>query len=440
MEELKEIVSKLHEINFGKEGIIRPDDGGENYDFGTWAKNGNSHRYGKNNPSACSLCDNEVCGKNLLKSDSKNARFTYVAHGTHTLDFIEAHRRVKSGTAEPIDIKGWSTKPVMFVLENPSNSSGNRYYTTGNNEQERFPSTDWFWLDSSYNEDAQDFKYPKYFSMKEYGKLFFSIIQTFHIANGYVTDSVKCGIGETGNHDKVTSTADYNDKIIENCVKNQLTREFDTLRGDNEEVVIFAFGDNAYWNVYNYLKDRSKYKLILLPHPVCRLSNEYRKYVLLSKIAKALFETGFYDGDKVDKIDFLEILKNSENDSQRQFGEILTKESLEKYVEEVATEFNINCRESSSYSDDELTWCTPHVKREDGKVKRFILRYRATKDESNADDYQCFWASYNLSEDIDLWRGKTKSSANEQVDIGEYGSCKLYQIMVKVIEKINRDL
>ena len=182
MKKIEDIVRDLHEINFGKDGIIRPENGGADYDFTSFLSNG-KHQYKNSDGCACRICDS-VCKDNLTRSKKENNRFTYVAHGTHTLDFIEAHRRVKSGaevnTQEPIDTTGWSTKPVMFVFENPSNSSGNNYYVEDNsNEQKRFPSEDWYWLDSLYKEDVKKFIYPKYFVMGEYGKLIFSIIQIF---------------------------------------------------------------------------------------------------------------------------------------------------------------------------------------------------------------------------------------------------------------------
>lgn len=448
IEKLQEIVRKLHEINFGADGIIHPDDGGEDYDFSKFLEKTEvredkvvcKHQYSQcgNDNTACRKCE---AYKDALKKDEK--RFTYVAHGTHTLDFIEAHTRVNGHDIpdKPIDISHWSVKPVMFVLENPSNCSGNEYLKEDEeNKYPRLPTRDWFWLDSLYNQPASEYIYPNYFVTGSYGGMIFSVMNTFHIANGYVTDSVKCGIGLQKNVDEVSSTSIYHEKIIETCVKENFSRELKALRDQTEQkVIVFAFGVNAYNNIRYSLSQKDI--LVLLPHPANRnISNDQYKYVLFTKIAKTLHENAFYNG--VDEIDYFEILKRDQSDYEKSK---VPKPIRLKNIKEILQDVFDNClyEQASEYKDGVYTWKIPYAKKEESRVDNIIIKYRRTAEElqsqkNGKDEYKVFWANYDIPEDkIYLWRGKRKSESDEPVEIQEEREkIELYKKMLILQEKL----
>ena len=421
MKSLNEIVSDLHDINFGNEGIIHPVAGGKGYNFDSFLSKGR-HEYKNSDGCACQQCD-VIC--DLRKTSSGNARFTYVAHGTHMVDFLAAHGRA------PSDLIGWSTKPIIFLLENPSNDSGNAYYTNYEKQgQQRFPSEDWFWLDSNGYRGCRNFEFPNYFTGGEYGKMFYSIMRTFHIANGYVTDSVKCGIGEKDNINKVTSTSDYDDKIIKKCIEIHLSQEIKKLRlHDNQPVIIFAFGENAYKNALNYLKDDNVF-LFQLPHPANhQISDDYRKYVLFGKIAKVLLQSDFYAG--VEPVNILSILKNDKFDS---IPELSLKEDDIVHALKNCAEANgmeIECK--NGYRRGKLTYCIEKLNQ--SLVRQVIFRYKPKESKQN---YKSFWARYNFAEGyIDFWRGREENKADEYVeDKDECRKFFLYEFVESVIQQL----
>lgn len=250
MKTIQDIAKELHKINFGTGGIICTQFKNDDYTYeDDWKgsdKEG-SHKYTDINNCCCDLCNEYNAGvlTDDYKDEHKHYQFTNVSHGTHMYDFLQAHG------ADISKIAGWSTKPVMFVMENPSNGKNNDYAQIDNLNKKR-PSKSWYWLNSSYDEKDKDFVYPNFFTQGEYGKLVYSIMNTFKIANGYLTNMVKCGVGcyDKQGNDSYTTTEKYNPKIVHNCIEQRLNKELNALkRYANDTVIIFAFA----LNTFNYL-------------------------------------------------------------------------------------------------------------------------------------------------------------------------------------------
>lgn len=433
IEKLQKILEELHEINFGEQGIIHPIGGGKDYNFHHECGKDFVHKFDECNRDklACTECDKYTMSeKNVLPDGT---RFTFVAHGTHTLDFIEAHKHVKSEIVPSIDeseLEKWSTKPVMFVLENPSNGKKNNYFGTKSPENKRFPTESWYWLSSKYDVPADKYVYPYGFATEWYGGMMFSIMKTFHIANGYVTDFVKCGIGTLN---KTLSTKKYDSRIIQTCIQRYFQNELDILRGRDKEqsVIIIAFGNNAYNNVINNLKKGDV--LVKAPHPSPRYKtkDEYAQYGrrVFTVVANALLGNNFYDG--VTPIDPLAILSNN-------------KQSVMKFVDVQAMMRNVftdGSEYTSHYKEGYFTWYT-NTALDNGVVTQIQIRYKKTKQERQIDDnFDKLWAEYSFATDeIKIWfnardrKGKDKYLEH---DIGsKYELCQRILLLKEKMQSL----
>ncbi len=293
---LENIVKELHKLNFGKGGLIEFAPDGSDYDFKRLEDG--KHKF-DTEPDLCTLCD----GCDLVQEDGTKCVFTRITHGTHTFDFLDAHGVDHKETA------GWSQKPVLFVMENPGAIEEKRDRKVGT----RYVSRLWYWVMGQYERPNDKFIYPNFFVQKEYGWMIYSAIRTFQMANAYVTNMVKCGMKIEEEKDKKSylTTDEYPSKIVDTCIAERLKAELDCLRGENgeENVIVFALGERAYYHLKKELKEGlkdEKVSLYLLPHPANRLANDYRKYVLFGKILRALVQNHFYKG--VEKPDFEAIL------------------------------------------------------------------------------------------------------------------------------------
>ncbi|MCH5162659.1 MAG: hypothetical protein J1G38_04135 [Clostridiales bacterium] len=430
LEYLHAVRKKLHDINFGKDGIVRPikaQDNAQDYGFemlerpqapqsgkkSEWVKR--CHKYPENEVCYCVDCDgitDRPCG-----ADNPKMRFTSITHGAHTLDFLDAHG-VGYDTASK-----WSDKPVLFVFENPGAFNSVNYGADGVSEPtelppaKRKPCNWWYWINGQDDESYTnaDFVYPNWFSQKEYGWMVYSAINTFRIANAYVTNLVKCGVGSTVK-DYVT-TDKYDAKVVDNCVGKHLLKEIAALRGgrENETVTVFAFGER----VYNKLTEEETKKALgpcevhQLPHPANRLSNDYRKYVLLSKILCGLWDVGFYKG--VAPVTFDELLLSGKQEDSFAITRELLGEKLEKYFEEKREEFARDGKSfepSTGYLKDKFTYQVCGGK----EGAHVVFRY---KHKDNDKDYYVSWVSYYAETgEIYLYKGADKkaTSAEEFVD------------------------
>lgn len=412
MNNLEKIQQKLHKINFNEnDGIVCPKPiwlkkvTPEEYRFGNLTKNDKTkkreHIY---NLDCCPYC-NEKCKdiSPILQGDAKSV-FTNITHGSHTLDFLDAHNMDYS------TVSSWSSKPVLFVMENPgSYKNDSDEPPTGG---KKFPSKCWYWINGQDKSEYtnEDFKYPNWFKQKEYGWMLYSVINTFQIANAYITNMVKCGA--CNDKTEYATTDKYNPEIIERCLSTHLTREINALRGDDKDqlVTVFAFGQNVYDTLTRYKKLLGECKIYLLPHPANHLANDYRKYVLLGKILRALLQTDFYDN--VAMPNFYDILKN-DKESDETFG--LTKEFLQLNLvdytsshEDSGPKFN----KSGSYEYNKITYqvCLDKL-----SILQVIFRYYS--DEKK--DYTVSWACYYPeSGEIYLYKGKNKKAKSAQFFVG----------------------
>lgn len=450
MKTIQDIAKELHKINFGTDGIIITQFKNGDYTYKDDWKGSNeegSHKHTDIDNCCCDLCNkyNACVLEDDYKDEHKHYQFTNVSHGTHMFDFLQAHG------ADISKVDGWSTKPVMFVMENPSNGKNNDYAKIKNLAHKR-PSKSWYWLNSSYDEHDDKFKYPNFFTQGEYGKLVYSIMNTFKIANGYLTNMVKCGVGcydEQGN-DSYTTTEKYNHQIVRDCIEQRLKNELNTLRRDaNDTVIVFAFALNTFNYLNEYLKDEienEKVKICLLPHPANRLANDYRKYVLFGKIARALKLNNFYEG--IDEIDYMAILTSDEDKipdlklNIKELSEFIKNiknadisqisESLKVFVEEIK---GVICH--NTYNCGKLTYTINTVN--GGLVKDFTLMYKAPRNKTlEGGKYKVIWVNYNFVDDyIETWLGKD-NSANERVEIGMAEEFNLYGLMVFIVNKFKQ--
>jgi hypothetical protein len=205
----------------------------------------------------------------------------------------------------------------MFVMENPA--GGNYDYVTDTppkhkndnvykyfSDEDKSPTVSWYWLDGSYLDGDENYNSLDYVKCGAYGKAVYSIMKTFRIANGYLTNMVKCGIGKKcGGSYQYNNTDKYTKDIIKKCIEERLIKEIDVLRGDSGKVLIFAFGDRTKKYLDIYLKNndelQSKYNLEVqieeLPHPRRRISNEERRKLIYDTVSNVLSDNDFYSKD-----------------------------------------------------------------------------------------------------------------------------------------------
>lgn len=427
IEKLKKIVKTLHKINFDeKEGIIHPDGGGSGYQF--------QHKCGKNFVHKFDKCDKNdlactVCDKYDL---AEGTRFTFVAHGTHTLDFIEAHKYVNGKiipSIEQSELESWSTKPVMFVLENPSNGKKNNYFGTKHPENKRFPTESWYWLSSDYDVPADKYIYPFGFAPEWYGGMMFSIMKTFNIANGYVTDFVKCGIGSLN---KTLSTKDYDKQIIQTCMGRYFQQELEALRGGDEKqaVIIIAFGDNAYENVKNNLNKVDILVKVPHPSPLFKTKDERAQYGrrVFTAVANVLLENHFYDG--VNAVDPVSILVKEKQNT-------LTFDIIQQLIQDVFVDYEYEY--NTQHKENYVTWYLSDLQPDNSLLIDIWLHKPPQKILIDDDEYPVLWVEYDLinNKTSKFWRYKSKNDKG-YVDIEVYEKFGLYKMVMQLQEKIKR--
>ena len=430
MKSIREIASALHELNFNKQnGIICPSPvhGGSipasEYCYTDLKPVGDmrEHDYTENGFSICRECRDI---KPLLNQGGDNFRFTNITHGTHTMDFLLAHGKTEK------DIEAWSKMPVLFVMENPGP------YTKSCREvkidgETRYPCTWWYWINGQGRKRYKKCKfiYPDWFAKDGYGFLVYSIINSFKIANGYVTNLVKCGIGC---EDKKFKTINfYNPKIVDCCVERYLLKEAEILRGEREKVIVFAFGRNVYDKLCKSLNKENKdiYQIVMLPHPSGQsgISDEHRKYVTVGKIMNALLINGFYaEGEKPN---FEDILLNDREDN-----------TIEKLLLEFGRENGIDFVKDANYEKGVYGYT---VKYSNG-MYRLEIWYGLNdgeKVESNS-KFNMMWCGYDFSSDeISLYINKKGAPKHcNLLVIERHADYKLFTTMMHFLkEKMDID-
>lgn len=408
---LENIVKELHNLNFGKEGLIGFATDDSDYNFGC-LKDGkhfdinDSHDFDVCLYSGCKKCESRLANAKE-ETENQELNFTSVTHGAHTFDFLDAHNQSRDSVA------GWSPKPVLFVMENPAFPDAH-YADTGHS---RRISEWWYWINGQYDNSKyknDDFIYPEFFVQKEYGWMIYSVIRTFKMANAYVTNMVKCGMTCDGKNYLTTdeypsdNTKNYiTIDITRNCINSFLKRELDSLRGENknEKVIVFAFGERTYYSLKEALKGEN-ISLHLLPHPANRLANDYRKYVLFGKILRALLLNNFYhEGEKPN---FEEILSaDIEKEPQESFDELCIN-GLENICKEKG--YELKKRKSYDPNRDNKVVCYTFTVNADDETESLILRH-ATEVSVNETLYKVSWAEYRFDDkSIRLYAGKANSA------------------------------
>lgn len=278
--ETVEIWKELHSINFDKDGIIYVSNNYDNFD--DLIIKGDIHL--KHIEGCCQECDkvNPAYITEKPSKDTQNYKLMRISHGSHSFDFFCTSEELKRKYLEAQDL--WTSHPVIFIFENPS-LSYDLYDDSIDNKTRKHPAKSWYWI---HNSQFDDEKYPENFSMKKYGELFFSIVNTFKLENAYLTNMVKCGMSCSDNskNKNFLSTTSYNPEIIRNCTEKFLIKEIEILSRQRNDITVFCFGDIVFSQVTKLLSTLKleKCQVCKLPHPARIMSNEDRKVLLFSKM------------------------------------------------------------------------------------------------------------------------------------------------------------
>ncbi|RMG40628.1 MAG: hypothetical protein D6732_03140 [Methanobacteriota archaeon] len=258
------MMKELRQLNFDKLiSVGVPDVSAYTYD--EYRRNGYEHR-----PITgyCLSCEKKGC--NIAKDDN-TFKLTNISHGSHSSDFFRS-------LATKQDTTNWHQQPIMFVYETPSLDYGIYQELAYNNYKKR-PSKDWYWI----HDDQEAVSYPERFRGGEYGGFVLSAIQTFKLANVYMTNLVKCGLNN--DEGKFKGLGSFRDETIKNCYKEFLKEEIEILKPK----VIFAFGSAVEDWVKWFVKDT--YYVQQLPHPAGRrrgFRDEHYKAIYFWGIVRAL--------------------------------------------------------------------------------------------------------------------------------------------------------
>ena len=422
-ENISKIVKTLHKINFGADdGIIKISD---DYDLLKNCEkkpiNDKSEKIEFMHNKIIDYC--KECDRICHIEENDNFKLCNISHGTHTFDFLEA---CGQNPKEILNNKEWTDIPVLFLMENPSLDYDIYDYINNETDGKR-PAKKWYWIHSDWTADYQNgngkFEDDTYLKQGIYGRMVFSLINQYKLANAYLTNAVKCGMSDAKfddtkeNHVSETEAknlSEYKFECIKTCFKKILIKEINALLSNKNDLIIFAFGSRTYWDIKdfmsnNYLKNEKKdinCKIIKMPHPASRLNNDYRKYVLKGKIEEAL-----NDNSKL-----LSSIKGyclSEENIKREFKKIWNKDIGEK-------------RTANQYS---LKIKTTNSKFTDQKNLEEIIIYNPIQSENDVKiglgyvfDDDSYWA-YNYDED----------------DYFNYDKLEYYESFKKVIEEIKKN-
>jgi hypothetical protein len=474
---IEEIVKELHRINFAE--VIKPIGGGCDYDYLTWKRNaqgdcGGQHCYDESKECYCNICDN--CSE--CADVKEKGIFTPVSHGTHMYDLLMAHSYSDSELAVKGDktalgatfngtfntklkeVGGWSQKPVLFVMENPAGGcysdkvvNEKNVYKKFDDENHKNPTTSWYWLDGHYNEFDGDYSTDKFIANREYGRAVYSIMKIFHIANGYLTNMVKCGIGKNDQPKKFKTTDEYDYSIIKTCIKERLEKEIKVLSANYNDVIIFAFGERTYDCLNGYFKKKSyeiddngkiiKLQIECLPHPARCIKADERRKLIYEAVDKALKGKEFYgEYEPKDKFKYCFKQPNVKAD----------KSVVIKHLEYILQDFNndeklqYQLKLKDGYDNTgAITYTTEdYVADNDSTqyIKTLTLRYKTrTGEKLHKNGVRYVWAQYDfMLDDIKLYVGyidDEKKGANNWV--ANQDDCKtfdLYNILCKLKEVI----
>lgn len=266
----------LRELNF--RDLIKLDvDDVNQYEYKDYAANNNHH---KPIIGYCTKC--EEMGISTCNDEEEGYCLRNISHGAHARDFLDSF-------TDKYDTADWNQGGVMFIMENPSKDYGIYEDTTiiksGVTYTKR-PSKDWYWIHTS--KDAKG--YPQNFKGGSYGEFVASAIVTFHLANAYMTNLIKCGMN--GPADSFKGIDSYKSECIDKCCKEYLDKEIEIIKPK----VIFTFGTK----VYDYVSEHvgETIKVVGLPHPAGQrrgFKDEYYNVLYFCMIAKWLYKEGVID-------------------------------------------------------------------------------------------------------------------------------------------------
>ena len=384
MNNLETIVKELHKLNFGDNGIMQMNWHGKSdyrYSEEVLEKENDDNKILNHAKDGCLACC-DVCKKKYGLHPSS------ITHGTHTLDFLDAHAIGHD------QIETWSKKPVLFVMENPASVNENFYAA-----KDSLPATPkrWYWIMGQSERKNEGFIYPNYFSSREYGWMIYSVIRTFRMANAYVTNMVKCGIEQSG----YVTTEKYDPRAVSECINRHLVKETDTLCNDEQDVVVFAFGNRVYNKLFGAKNCfNKKLHLYKLPHPARQMPNDYRKFVLFGQIYSALLENDFYGQNEKPDIDGL--LQGSTVDNDPDLVDI-----IKNWANERKKTNGLDYSKSKSYKNNRLSY---EITANDEFYTTIVFRM-VEKYSFNNHDYNVSWLEYNIENNsLSLYAGKNKTA------------------------------
>lgn len=293
-------IEELKKLNFSD--LLKIDHPNiEKYSFEDYAKNGYKHPI----IGMCTKCEEEkvnIClsdkkcelkKEGLCPSDkNKNCRLKNMGHGSMTDDILAATGQKSS--------PDWKEDGVLFVLENPGPCDNKIYTQVKYKGFEKFPSKQWHFVNPQPY--PQRCEYPYHFKGKEYGELFCSILFTFKLKNMYITDVVKCGM--IHENKKYLHINTYDDKCIENCLKNYFYKEIELVNPQ----IIFCLGRNSHNEIKKHkteIENLLKHSIEIeeLPHPnsrSCKTPMKFRdKYY--SGIIDGLFKSNIITEEEKNK-------------------------------------------------------------------------------------------------------------------------------------------
>lgn len=379
------------------------------------------------------------------KNSEKQYHFSGVSHGAYSLDFFEAHKFN--------EYENWSKKPVLFVFENPGNINYGAFGSDGINKPtempklgNKYPTRWWYWINGQDNEHLeQEYIYPNFLVQKEYGRMIYSLLKTFKIANAYVTNLVKCGIASCLSD--FVNTDYYNNEIVDTCIEKHFKKEINALRNDDNQqnIIIFAFGERVYYKLKEIIKSNKDLNLTLsslfiLPHPASRLANDYRKYVLLGKIMRGLIQSNFYCGDNnetnCEKPEMEKILLNDKDVQQIEETRDI-EQLLKTFGEEKGTKFELNIDYSVGKWGYRINY---NYKKDGGDVKSINLWYGLKDTEKVEKNNKNSWVSYSFNDkEISLYINKNRKNSKHATELvcENYDAYPTYKMMKEfLIEKM----
>ena len=276
----------------------------------------------------CTSCEEKGCN---ISKDDDSYKLTNISHGAHSSDFFRALKVMP-------DTSAWHHDPILFVYETPS-LDYRIYKDVIYKEYKKRPSKDWYWI----HKDQEDIAYPERFRGREYGGFVLSAIQTFKLANVYMTNLVKCGLNnEKG---KFKGLSSYRDETITNCFSKFLEKEISILKPK----VIFAMGSAVEKKVKEFVKET--YYVQQLPHPAGRrrgFRDEHYKAIYFWGLTRALHKVGIINTDEGCELARLYLDKYDE----KQFVEYSKRNGEFEYMNEISsTDIDYYCRNFSDLSD-----------------------------------------------------------------------------------------